>query len=86
MLYILWGFYQSLDTESPTFTLEGKIKTYLTDPQVLPPSPTDFQTWKVSRTYQIPSRQTSYWCNIQKAPLLPATHHIIGVNLFSIKL
>lgn len=82
MLHIIWGYGAGTPTETQSalaFTPQGSVRAYIADPQKSRPNPV--QTWRVSRTFQLPAgRHTSYWCNIKKGPVLPTRHHIIGVT------
>ncbi|CAG0892497.1 unnamed protein product [Darwinula stevensoni] len=57
----------------------GTKSLYLLDPPLgdIPDDPS-IKEWIVSSEMVIPTLDTTYWCTIQKTPVVDVTHHIIG--------
>ncbi|CAG0897729.1 unnamed protein product [Darwinula stevensoni] len=57
----------------------GTKSLYLLDPPLgeIPDDPL-IKEWTVSNEMVIPEADTTYWCSIQKTPIVEITHHIIG--------
>ncbi|CAG0907050.1 unnamed protein product, partial [Darwinula stevensoni] len=57
----------------------GTKSLYLLDPPLgeIPDDPS-IKEWIVSREMVIPEVDTTYWCSIQKTPVVDVTNHIIG--------
>jgi len=85
LTYFIWGIVNSDEVNSSTqslqFRLQGSARAYLLDPIVSTPNfSNDVQNWIVSRTFQLPPRRTSYWCNIHRGNKLTSKHHVVGYS------
>ncbi|CAL8072115.1 unnamed protein product [Orchesella dallaii] len=49
--------------------------------QVLGKENTDLRVWTISRSWEIPSDHTTYWCTMHSPPKLPHKHHVVGFEV-----
>ncbi|ODM98355.1 DBH-like monooxygenase protein 2, partial [Orchesella cincta] len=88
LTYILWGYGNSSESESINNSIEsvqfsplGITRAYLLDPIVnTTRSDSQLQTWRVSRTFQLPPRHTSYWCTIHRGNRFASKQHVVGYS------
>lgn len=50
-------------------------------PEVLGEGKKELEVWTVRHAMRLPVRDTSYWCTMQKAPVLRSKHHMVGFQV-----
>lgn len=93
-LAILWAFGETDDTAEYHYRNRGTKFVYLRDPDLTPRRileahrnnqtisrfGSNVSVWTIREIFNIPSKRTTYWCNIKKfAAPKPGKHQIIGV-------
>lgn len=84
---VIWGYGdddRAAKWSPVPFISKGAMPIYLLDSEIEPLNAKKyrqpgFNTWRISRTFRIPPRHTSYWCSIHRGPVLRGKHHIFGV-------
>ncbi|ODN05531.1 DBH-like monooxygenase protein 1, partial [Orchesella cincta] len=82
LMHLIWGQGQGNGTSfNSQFVPEGNKPIYLQDPESTP-NTSGMQNWRISRSFRVPPRHTSYWCSIVKGPSLSRKHHISSFGAY----
>ncbi|ODN05532.1 DBH-like monooxygenase protein 2 [Orchesella cincta] len=81
LIKLVWDYGNNHSIPSQ-LDLKGEIPVYFWDPAEYSISNVqDIQRWRISRTFRIPPRHTSYWCTIHKrGPLMRSKHHTVAMT------